>query len=471
MPTRREFLKMGAITGAALALPLDRASAFGAYATVPPFRVPLRIPPVLQPVRRTADCDYYVMTMRRARVEILPRKTTTIWGFDGRFPGPTMKVKKGRPVVVRRINRLGVPANAHLHGGKVAPAHDGHPTDLIEPGDRRKYVYWNDQDSATLWYHDHAHHHTSRNNYMGLSGLYIIEDEEEERDLNLPRGRFDIPLILQDRSFRRDGSFRFRDRHNNVVGDTLLVNGRPTPYFKVANRKYRFRILNAANSRGYELALSSGEPLVQIASDGGFLATPHMAATIPLWPSERAEVVIDFSKYAVGSQVVLVDKRDPVDPAQQIPIMRFDVEREEPDDSSIPSTLRQIERFAPGLPDRRFDLTINSNELWTIDHKPFNPRRIDARPRRGDTEIWEFRNLTSVTHPMHIHLVKFQILERSDLAISGGELGWKDTVRVDPSRNVRVAMRFERFTGRYVFHCHNLAHENHSMMGQMKVVA
>ncbi|HEX2293813.1 MAG TPA: multicopper oxidase family protein, partial [Actinomycetota bacterium] len=293
-----------------------------------------------------------------------------------------------------------------------------------------------------------------------------------EEEYGLPSGKYDVPLVLQDRSFRRDGSFRFRDSHDDVFGRVFLVNGRPMPFFEVANRKYRFRILNASNSRDYQLALSSGEPLIQVASDQGLLAAPTPAATIPLWTAERADVVVDFSKYPAGTRVVLGDRRDAADPASATPLVAFDVVREEADDSSLPAMFRPIERILTPTVQREFELEFDlDRQMWEINGKTFDPDRIDVKPRLGDTEAWTFRNLSSVTHPMHVHLVRFQVLDRDNLPPDMNEMGWKDTVRVGPSEVVRIAMTFEGFTGRYMFHCHNLAHEDHSMMGQMKVVA
>ncbi|MGH2754070.1 MAG: multicopper oxidase domain-containing protein [Actinomycetota bacterium] len=468
MLSRREFLRMGAIGGAALALPADGALALLAEKERP-FRVPLSIPPVLKPVRSDGDRDFYRLTMKAADARILPGKRTRVWGFDGRFPGPTIKARRGREIVVRQVNRLNVDTTIHLHGGHVAAENDGHPMDLIPPGDRRDYHYPNLQEAATLWYHDHTHHHTSRNVYMGLAGLYLIEDAAED-ELNLPRGAYDIPLVIQNRSFNSDGSFRFRGNRNVVKGNTILVNGRPQPFLKVANRKYRFRILNASNTRGYTLGLDPAAPLVQIASDGGLLPAPYTDTNLSLWPAERAEVVIDFSAFEVGSKVVLHDLKDPLDPSSATPVMRFDVEREEEDPSSLPPMLRPIDRLV-GVTERVFELSLDQvTRTWVINGKPFSHRRIDAEPRLGDTEIWTFRNLSQKTHPMHVHLVMFQVLTRNNLPPAGNELGWKDTVRVGPAETVRVAMRFTDFAGRYVFHCHNLAHEDHSMMGQMRVV-
>lgn len=471
MQSRRDFLKLALAGGAALALPRPALAWADSLAAVEPFQVPLRIPRVLAPTRTTDERDYFVTVMRPARRRLLPNKRTPVWSFDGQFPGPTIKVKRGREAVVRRVNQLGDPVTIHLHGGRVPASSDGHPLDLIQPGRHKDYVYPNEQEAATLWYHDHTHHQSSRNVYRGLAGLYVIEDPAEE-ELGLPSGEYDVPLVLQDRKFRRDGSFRFRDSHEDVLGSVFLVNGRPMPFFEVANRKYRFRILNASNSRGYELALSSGEPLIQIASDQGLLAAPTPAATIPLWTAERAEVVIDFSKYPVGTRVVLGDRTGSSDPASAAPLVAFDVVREEADDSSLPMMFRPIQRILTGTVEREFALEFDfDRQMWEINGKVFDPNRIDVKPRLGDTEIWTFRNLSNVTHPMHVHLVRFQVLDRNGLPPSPNEMGWKDTVRVGESEVVRVAMTFEGHTGRYMFHCHNLAHEDHSMMGQMKVVA
>ncbi|MDQ3646388.1 MAG: multicopper oxidase domain-containing protein, partial [Actinomycetota bacterium] len=455
MTSRRDFLKMSAMTAASLALPTRQLIALGAGG-IRPFQVPLAIPRVMQPVARGLNRDIYEVTMRKSRSEILPGKETRTWTFDGRFPGPTIKATRGREIVIRRTNALGVPVSTHLHGGQVPWRSDGHPSLVIAPGQTYEYVYPNIQDAATLWYHDHLCKGTSRTNYMGLSGLYIIDDDSE-RALNLPRGRYDIPLVLQDRSFKPDGSFDFTDKVDRVLGDVYLVNGRPMPYLKVANRKYRFRILNASNSRGYRLRLDSGEPLVQIGSDQGLLAAPTPQPFIPIWPAERVEVVIDFSKYPLGSRIVLQDLAGPADPASARPIMRFRVDRQEDDPSSLPPILRDIERLVPG-PDvvqRELALRKNAAGKWVINGKKFDAGRIDMTPQLGDTEIWTLLNQSSATHPIHIHLVRFQILDRSNLQLDPGELGWKDTVRVDPAARVRVIMRFEGFTGRYMFHCHN----------------
>jgi FtsP/CotA-like multicopper oxidase with cupredoxin domain len=459
---------MTAIGGAAAVVPRYLRSAPAIAAVPEPFTVPLVVPPVLRPTKLRDGRDLYTVTMRRAEVQILKGKRTPIWGFNGRFPGPTIKVTKGEPVVVRQVNRLRTETTIHLHGGHVSPHDDGGPLDTFDPGSYKDYHYPNQQEAATLWYHDHTHHATSRNVYKGLAGLYIIEDPNE-RELNLPRGRYDIPLMIQDRSFNKDGSFRFRNKRDDVLGDVYLVNGKPVPYFKVANRRYRFRILNASNSRGYTLALDTGLPLTQIASDGGLLPSPVLAPSIALWPAERAEVIIDFSTYPVGTSVTLQD-RSAANPMDALPVMRFDVDREEEDGSTVPTTLRPIDPLPAGEVEREFELRLDASKGdWLINGRTFSPDRIDVRPKLGTVETWTFNNVSALTHPMHVHLVMFQVLDRDDVPAMGGDSGWKDTVAVAPGEKVRVAMRFEDHTGRYVFHCHNLAHEDHGMMAQMKV--
>jgi FtsP/CotA-like multicopper oxidase with cupredoxin domain len=194
------------------------------------------------------------------------------------------------------------------------------------------------------------------------------------------------------------------------------------------------------------------------------------ATSLTLYPAERAEIVIDFSSYTVGTQIVLQHLADPLDAASAEPVMRFDVAKEEDDPSEVPAVLRPIDRLV-GTTQREFDLSFDQQEKrWVINGQPFSHHRIDAEPKLGDTEIWTFRNLSDRVHPMHVHLVMFQVLTRDNLPPDPGEMGWKDTVRVDPASTVRVAMRFTDYTGRYVFHCHNLAHEDHDMMAQMRVV-
>jgi spore coat protein A len=487
---RRDFLKQAGLLGG-LVVPAGFAGAWSGWlapsgsAAMPgdglvddvapsppvvPFQAPFRTPPRLTPTRADAETDYYEVTMRPAVVEILPGRRTTIWGFNGEFPGPTIRARSGRRVVVRQTNDLpDAKPSVHLHGGHVEPGSDGYPTDAIAPGTARDYVYPNRQIASTLSYHDHEMGRVGPNVNMGLFGAYLIEDDVEA-SLNLPSGAYDVPLIIQDRAFGVDGSLRYSpDMMEGSSGDVILVNGAPQPRFEVANRKYRLRILNASNARPYGLSLSSGQSFVQIASDGGLLPRPVRRTTIPVFPFERVEVIVDFSEVPVGSQVIL---RNELDAGRTGQVMLFDVVRQEADPSSLPSELRPLERLAEGSASATRDFTLDMDKMsWVINGQRFDPARIDAFPRLGSTEIWRFQNRSMMAHPIHIHLNMFQILDRNGAPPSEAESGWKDTVAVGPDETVRLIVRFTDYPGLYMVHCHNLEHEDNAMMAQFEVVA
>ena len=212
----------------------------------------------------------------------------------------------------------------HLHGGYVPAAHDGQSDGRHRARAARSTTrYPNDQDAAFLWYHDHAHGRTSRTLYYGLVGTYVLEDERE-RELDLPRDEYDVPLVIADHSFNKDGSFRYAENVDlGFRGDTILVNGAVTPRMAVKRRIYRLRFLNASNARSYELRLGNGRAVTQIASDGGLLEFPVKRTTVPLHPAERVELLVDFRKFKPGAEIVLqnIDRRA----ARTKAVMRFDV--------------------------------------------------------------------------------------------------------------------------------------------------
>jgi spore coat protein A len=444
------------------------------------FVLPLRVPPTLTPVRTDAKTDYYEITQQEADVEFLPGMRTRIWGYQGMFPGPTIKVHRGRAAVVQQTNQLPVETVVHLHGGVTAADSDGFPTDIIMPGQSKSYSYMNQGRAATLWYHDHAMDHTAHNIYMGLAGLYVIEDDDEAC-LGLPHAEYDIPLILQDRSFGLDGNFAYdggRGGRIGAHGKVMLVNGVPWPRYGVAARKYRFRILNGSNATVFRLALGSGQTLLQIATDGGLLSMPVMCPSIPLAMAERIEIIADFSEYPVGTQLALrnLNGEGPLSE-----IMRFDVVREQRDDSTIPEKLSNVELLDPGLATRTRVLEFGGSPslsfppvTWTINGKRFDPDTCLAQVGYGQVEIWHLKNRKvgplGMLHPVHIHLVNFQILERNGGRPMPWERGWKDTVSLDKGEEVKLIMRFDGQRGRYLMHCHNLEHEDHNMMARFDVV-
>jgi len=445
---------------------------------VPRFDVPLKIPAVLEPSRRTATQDDYDIVQSEADQEILPGHVTKIWGYQGVFPGPTIRVRSGHAAVVHQTNRLSVHTVTHVHGGRTPADSDGFATDMVMPGETRTYKYPNQQRASTLWYHDHAMDRTGENVYRGLAGFYIVEDDEE-LSLPLPKGDCDVPLVLQDRRFNMDGSLMYDTfGHEGIQGDIMLVNGVPWPRMEVSTRKYRFRILNGSNARPFQLALSNGDPLIVIGTDGGLLAEPVAVRNLPLAMAERAEVVVDFSRVPVGSKIFLMNTRERPERQQ---LMRFDVTHRESDNASVPSRLSD-----PGFLSRPASVNTRTWALqrsfsmrhglppfvWTINGKHFDPDRSDAKVPLGEIELWRLRNegAGQQLHPAHVHLAHFQIVERNGKPPLAHEKGWKDTVALEDGEEALVMIRFEQFRGRYMLHCHNLEHEDHAMMSRFDVV-
>ncbi|MGW4801521.1 multicopper oxidase family protein, partial [Nonomuraea sp. NPDC004297] len=360
-----------------------------------PFTVPLPIPEVARPV----GPGRYEVTQRVAAVEILPGLRTEVWGYGGTFPGPTFELRRGVPATISVRNELPVPTSTHLHGGVTPPGSDGYPTDLVvpagysaphgHPGEVRHevlkdYRYPVEQRAATLWYHDHRMDFTAPQVWRGLAGTALVRDDEEDA-LPLPRGERELPLMICDRAFEEDGSFRYPQTHagghgdghgghgggasaldadymEGVEGDVILVNGAPWPVAEVTATRHRLRLVNASNARRYRLRLAPGGRFTQIGSDAGLLAAPVAHDTITMAPGERYDVVVDFSAYPPGSAVTLVNTLAD-GPAGNV--MRFVVTRRAPDDTAVPATLSR----PPGRPrpvtSRTFDFR-RTDEVWTV---------------------------------------------------------------------------------------------------------
>jgi FtsP/CotA-like multicopper oxidase with cupredoxin domain len=296
----------------------------------------------------------------------------------------------------------------------------------------------------------------------------VLEDDLE-RKLDLPAGDYDVPIVIADHAFNRDGSFRYVENIDvGFRGDTILVNGAVSPRMRVERRKYRLRLLNASNSRSYRLRLGRGRKVTQIASDGGLLARPVGRRSVPLHPAERIDLVIDFRDYAPGTELVLhnVDGE-----GGTVAVMRFDVSRGGgSEDFRVPRRLRSQETLPAPSADRTWELGLGFGG-WQINGRDFDHARFDVRPRHGSTERWTFVNRSNRVHPMHIHGYLFRVLERSSGPVHAADrLGWKDTVGVLANETVSVLAWFAPYSGRYVFHCHSLEHADKAMMLQLEVV-
>ena len=489
------------------------------------------------------------------------RLNTKVWGYNCSYPGPTIVAKKNVPISVFWQNKLvnenneplphllqidrsidwafkndpawqsyGVPIVTHVHGGHTESASDGLPDNWYTPnfarkgpgfikGDIEPYYYQNDQEAATIWYHDHALGVTRLNVYAGMAGYYLITDNNET-DLQtankIPSAPYDLGLALQDRIFTTTGQLLYPSANEDeddehapgilpeVFGDFILVNGMTWPVLQVEPRQYRFRVLNGSDSRFYNLFLSSGQQIIQIGSDQGFLYAPFAMNQMLIAPGERKDIVLDFSDPALWGQTIILknNAKTPYprgsapDPQTTGRIMAFRVEI--PLNTNYPLTVLPATLRSPIVPlqtelaPRKLILFETEDEygrimpiLGTVDDGMLGFREeLTENPALNGTEIWELYNETMDAHPIHLHLVSMQMISRqkfvarineengkpTNIRLVGqpkypgpDEQGWKDTWVTFPGEVTRVIAKFDR-PGLYVWHCHILSHEEHDMM-------
>jgi spore coat protein A len=472
---------------------------------------------------------------------------TRLWGYEGHYPGPTIEAMRGEPIAVQWENHLPAqhifqvdprmhgamaPAPAvrtvpHLHGSRSPSDSDGLPEKWFTPGQSARYHYPNDQAAATLWYHDHAVGITRLNVYAGLSGFFLLRDSEE-RAMGLPSGDYEVPLVIQDRTLDDQGQLVYSPTFDDgqrpapglwapeLFGDLPVVNGAIYPCLQVEPRRYRLRLLNSANSRFFNLFFNLAKsptdipalvPFHQIGSDGGFLSGPVALDHLLLAPAERADLIVDFSGLA-GKVATLSNNASAPFPGWDtlIPhhlalyeLMQFRVTLplsgngksfSIPPPQPLPRPIPRLDA-SKSVATRDFVLSETMDAQGrslgvTINGKGYDDPVTEV-VKLGSIEKWRFINSTKDAHPMHLHLVQFQILERQGfnpaslpngpLELVGAprppaanEAGWKDTAVVNPREVLTIVVRFEGYTGRYVFHCHMLEHEDNDMMRPYEVV-
>ncbi len=479
MIRRRELFRVAAAGGAAALLPWGRLTgsdsaraAGGEVAAAVPFSHALARPRVLRPLRRTVTSDVYELRMREASLEIVKGLKTTVRTYGGAFPGPTINALRAREVVVRQINELDVNTAVHLHGAHVLSEHDGLPMDTIAPGGERTYRYPNSQAAASLWYHDHAHHLEAENVYQGLAGLYLIHDPGE-LPLRLPSGPYDIPLVLRDARVESDGTLRYT---RPTDCPHMLVNGKERPYAKVAARKYRLRVYNTCVNRYVRLRFADGADFTLIGTDGGLLEAPVKTSELLMLGGERAEIVVDFSRYAVGSSIVL--ENTGALPSERPEVLRFDVARPAVDLSHVPARLARRQPLPKPTVQRSFEL--RTFPQMTINDRLYDPDRVDVTARLGSTEVWTVTNMETpagpgqpdfhLWHSFHTHLTYFRVLERNGRQAGVRDAGLKDTVTLAPGETVKIAMTWGPYRGQYLYHCHQLGHSSGGQMGRIDIV-
>jgi spore coat protein A len=500
-----------------------------------PFVEPLPIPPILQPTGTRADgVPQYTVSVQAATQSVHPElPATDLWAYNGAWPGATIVATRGQPVEVTYINNLpagggGNRGNSllevdtcahgpndwgnskrivtHLHGGHVPARFDGQPEYTLLPGELDVYEYPNTQDASTLWYHDHALGITRLNVYGGMAGFYLLADAEDTLGPNnafgLPSGQYEIGLAIQDRTFNVDGSLFYNAQLEDAFkGDKIVVNGKVWPYLNVDKGKYRFRILNGSQSREYHLRLENittpgNDPdFILVGTDLGLIDAPvNLGNDIGIQaPAERMDVVVDFSGFPAGTEIIL--RNDELTPPRLPNVMKFIVTSQPGYTGNLTPTLRPVIPLVDGSEDvtRYFRLakglaacsndpgrTLNEWLVESLDGPGGNVigmhwDDLSDFPILGNREVWEFENPTNSMHPMHVHLVKFQILDKTDLTtgqpipLEPWELNtWKDIVRIPAQSKARIIMDFTDYLGKFPQHCHILDHEDHEMMRQFQ---
>lgn len=536
---RRDLLKLGGlgagVTALGMTVPLGQSVSTSDWISTSAkparFARALRVPMAITPTRMVDDYgDYllYEITERAANLQILdpgapatPVLGYAVGGAGPTIPGPLIKVEQNTRVRVRVTNALptmhptfgygGVATSVHLHGSASLPQYDGFADDITSPGQSKDYWYPNFQSPRTLWYHDHGVHHTAQNAYSGLFAQYHLHNPWERE--NLPQGRFDIPLVVSDAMFARDGTLAYLDRnHSGLWGDVIMVNGVPWPYFNVERRFYRFRVLLATVSRSMNLKLVNTRtgavlPTYVVATDGG-LMVPQQVTSWRHAGAERYEIMVDFKDCRIGDTVELrnASNKNNVDYLHTGKVMQFRVTSEATDSrwnevrTPPAEELNPVMRATRAMSRRTRDIDLehddDTNEFlingmswediqaqsWNIFTSPGD------WPRSGDVEIWRIENKSGGWfHPLHLHLVDFQILSRKGGSgrVQPWEKGPKDVVYVGEGEIVEVLVSYTMAPktypdgsstgqaglsgdrgGRYMIHCHNLAHEDHDMMGQ-----
>lgn len=442
---------------------------------------PLRFPPPFT--------NGGTMTLARSNIQVFPSlaMTQTI-AINGSYPGPTVRLLRGATLTVHFQNNLTEPATIHWHGIAAPELMDGHPKDSVAPGGSYIYTYQVTQRAGTYFYHSHADMLTGKHVYKGCAGFFIVDDPAENT-FGLPDGNYDIPLLIQDRRAADIPQFTYNPGMtalmDGYLGDTPLVNGTPNPYFNVDKTTYRFRILNGSNARVYKIAIVDGgnieRPFTVISTDGGLKDYPAAAVTsFLLSPAERVEIVFDFSSYSIGQSLTLKSQAfgswtGTYHQGIAMNLLRFDITGNGNSGGSVPTAFNPITYYNPAdvTTTHQFVLTMvgGSKNIHKINGHSFNMNNIEWQTPLYALEEWKIFNASPGLHPMHAHGMQFQIYSRNgNTNLEPNDKGWKDTVLVNPDETVKTLVKFNDYKGIFLYHCHNLEHEDDGMMLNIKVI-
>ncbi len=439
---------------------------------------PLAVPPAL-------DLDTFDLVVDEHVHQFYPGLNTATYGASAEYLGPTLVLHTGDTARFRVHNDLAQVTNMHWHGLRVPGPMDGGPPREIAPGDVWNVEYAVKNPAGTYWYHPHPHELTAEQANKGIAGLIIVQDSTEAT-LDLPRsyGVDDFPVVVQDRRFLPNGNFVF-----GPYGDSVLVNGTPRPYLECPAQVVRLRLLNGSNARVYPLGFADGQDLVMIAGDGGLLDAPVTLDRLWLSNGERAEVLLDLTGME-GDSLLLMSFGSELPPTVpgannliwetsalngiDFPVLRIRVTAQTAAPvTAIPASLVPLTPYDEASATRTRTKVLSGNGMvgmgmFYINGLMFDMATVNDTVQLGATEIWEIENVSNMAHPMHIHGGSFYILDRDGLPPPAWEQGAKDVVLVDAGASVRVIMRFDDLTDGwpFMYHCHNLMHEDNMMMAQ-----
>ncbi len=433
-------------------------------------------PPVLQNTSVKAGVVELSLTAAPAKLELMPGKPTEAWAYNGSVPGPTLELHEGDFVTVHFTNKLALPTTVHWHGLHLPAGSDGSPLHAVLPGNSRDYAFRVPLGSAgTYWYHPHPDMTTTEQVSRGLYGALIIRPAKDPLE-----GITDRLLILSDNRFLEDGAVDLPhhnteagniDAQNGREGDVLFVNGRTMPTLSMKSGEWqRLRIINASAARVFRFAIP-GQKLVHVGSDGGLFETPREVDELLVANSERIEVLVRGGE--AGSRTTLqtlpYDRYDIQtrpknwDQPRDVVELRTSTEGPAPD-YTIPSSLRVVRPISTKVVAAKRTIVFAQG---MINNKLMDMNRVDIRVGLNTTEIWQIENVVGMDHPFHLHGFQFQVLDRN--GVPEPYLSWKDSVNVPKHSKVRIAVRFEHFPGKWMFHCHILDHEDMGMMGILEV--
>ena len=483
--TRREFLRelswstAALARGASIALPTYLA---GCESTVDPGPDPPGPDPSSNPLRIPSAVAPQGLVLRASpgTADIGDGITAPVWLLNDVLPSPLIRARTGDPFRVILQNALTQDLIVHWHG-MFPPTHsDGHPRFAVPPGETYEYDFLIRERASLYWYHPHTHHLTGEQTYRGMAGMIIVSDAEEDA-LQLPSGAREIPLVLQDRRVDAAGFPYYEPTQSDLrlgyMGPEIFGNGVHDAYVDVDTAVYRFRVLNGSNARIFRLARSDGLPLVMIGNDGGLLPAARTLGWLDLGPAERADLLIDLRGIAVGTSVRLDSLPFQVPGAgspgganlqgQPAHLLEIRVRRNVEDDFAMPGALVMDSGpiAADAVRERTFHFQSRMME-HTINGLRYELYRDDVHIPFGETEIWNLVNDSNLPHPVHLHATHFRVLSRTGGRgmVMPWEEGLKDTVLLHAFETVRIAVRFTGDPGLYLFHCHNLEHEDMGMM-------